>query len=456
MTKEPDPSIARARDLRERDLRHLWHPYSAVESLEAAPFPIIERAEGVYLHDIDGRAILDGIASWWACNLGHSHPRIVEAIRRQAATLQHSILGGMSHPRAIELAERLTTIAPSGLSRVFFASDGASAVEAALKIAVQYWSNRGVAGRHEFACLADGYHGDTLGAVGVGFVPGFHQRFAEVVHRGQAALSPHCFHCPMGKTPETCDGECFGSMERILRERRDHLAAVIVEPLCQGAAGARIYPAEYLRRLRRACDECDVLLIADEIAVGFARTGALFACELAGVAPDMMCVGKGLTGGHMPMSATLVTEAIFDAFRSAPGEDRAFYHGHTYCGNPIAAAAALAALDVYEEENIVEVCRRRAVELAAGFERLARLPTVAQSATLGMIGSLEIGEEAGGAAQAKRVARRALELGLLIRPLGAVIYLWPPLTATPTELDRMLSILAEALTSAPGASANAA
>ncbi len=438
-------------DLRSADLRHLWHPYTQARDFEDTRFPIIERAEGLYLFDSDGHAALDGISSWWACNLGHSHPRLVEAIRRQAAQLQHSILGGMSHPNAIRLAERLAAIAPKGLRRSFFASDGASAIEAALKIALQYWWNRGRDEKTEFAALEDGYHGDTLGAVGVGFVPGFHAPFRNAIRPAWRAASPHCFHCPHGHRPESCGAECFGSMEEIFRAHGDRLAAVVLEPVCQGAAGMRIYSAEYVRRLRALCDACDVLMIADEIAVGFGRTGALFACDYCGVSPDILCLGKGLTGGHLPMSVAMVREEIFESFRAAPGgatgaeRDRTFYHGHTYCGNPIAAAAALAALDVYEDERIVERAHPAMKALAACVERLGRWPGVRDSRAMGMMSALEIRPEAGGADAARRICRRAYSLGLFIRPLGNILYLWPPLIARPADIERMAETMERAM-----------
>jgi adenosylmethionine-8-amino-7-oxononanoate aminotransferase len=416
-------------DLRQLDLRYLWHPCTDIEALAGSAFPIIERADGVYLHERGGRALLDGISSWWCVNLGHNHPRIVEAIRRQAGQLQHCILGGMSHPRAIELAERL---------------DGSSAVEAALKIAVQYWHNRGQAGRGRFIALADGYHGDTLGCIGVGYVEAFHGHFRDVVRPSLRATSPHCLRCPMGKRPGSCDVECFASMQALVDAHHAETAAVIVEPLCQGAAGLRMYPPEYLRRLRRSCDERGLLLIADEIAVGFGRTGTMFACDQAGVVPDLMALGKGLTGGSLPMSAVLATDAVYDAFRSTPGRDRTFYHSHTFGGNPIAAAAALAALDVYEQESVVESCVPRIAQLAAGIGDVAAAVGGAPCGSLGMMAVVELDDGLGGAPRVRRITARAMELGLFVRPLGRCIYLWPPLTTAEAELAEMLAILQSA------------
>lgn len=424
---------------------HLWHPYTDIAAFEQVDCPLIVRAQGAYLHDSEGRALLDGIASWWCVNLGHGHPSLVAAIRDQAAILQHTILGGQAHPRAMELAARLAGLAPGDLTRVFFAGDGASAVEAALKIALQFWTNKGEEGRTRFICLEDGYHGDTLGAVGVGFVPAFHRPFEPVIRRAHRAPSPHCAQCPCDRQPETCDVECFAGMEELIRRHHAETAAVILEPLCQGAAGMRIYPGEYLRRLRRLCDEFGLLFIADEIAVGFGRTGSMFACEHAGVAPDMMTVGKGLTGGYMPMSATLVAGRIYDSFRSTADQDRTFYHGHTYCGNPITSALALAALDVYEEEDIPACLTPRITQLAEGMHVLGPLLAGSRVSTLGMIGTVELNTAAGGMERARRVAGRARELGLFVRPMGPAIYLWPPLNITEDECGRMLQILEQAV-----------
>jgi adenosylmethionine-8-amino-7-oxononanoate aminotransferase len=430
------------RELRRRDIRHLWHPYTEITAFERSDFPIVDRAEGCTFRDVEGRELLDGIASWWCANLGHGQPRIVEAIREQAGRLQHALLGGMSHPGAISLAERLSEIAPGSLSHAMFAADGSLAVEAALKIALQYRTNLGETGRSRFIALEDGYHGDTLGAIGVGWVDAFHAPFADAVIPSLRAPSPRCNRCPMGKAPKSCAIDCFEPMARLIRERGRECTAVIVEPLCQAAGGMRIYPEEYLRRLRAACDEAGLLLIADEIAVGFGRTGAMFACDRAGIVPDILTVGKGLTGGMLPMSATLVSDAVHDTFRAdADGRPRTFFHGTTFCGNPITAAAALAALDIYRDDRIVERLPGRIAQLEAGMALVAAALGDSPLRTIGMIAAVEILDAAGGAARAKRVVARAYELGLFLRPLGSTIYLWPPLTVTPDELGRMIEIL---------------
>jgi adenosylmethionine---8-amino-7-oxononanoate aminotransferase len=319
--------------LRTSAFNNLWFPYTDINVIEKTEFPIIEKAEGVYLHELDGTILLDGISSWWCVNLGHSHPKLVDAIKKQAGELQHSILGGIAHPNVIKLAEKICEFTPEGLDHVYFAGDGSSATEASLKISLQYWHNLGEKNRTKFICLEDGYHGDTLGAVGVGYVDTFHKYYKKVIQDSFRACSPHCSRCPFGRTSGKCDIECFSSMEKLIEEHHLETAAVIVEPLCQGAGGIRIYPDEYLVRLRKLCDKYKLLLIADEIAVGFARTGKMFACDHAGIIPDLMCIGKGMTGGYLPMSAVVSSDKIYNTFRSDETQDRTFYHGHTFCGN---------------------------------------------------------------------------------------------------------------------------
>jgi len=377
--------------------------------------------------------------------LGHGHPAIVEAIREQAGVLQHSILGRMTHPMAIALAERLAGITPEGLEHVYFASDGASATEAALKIAIQYWANQGRPERHKFVALDEGYHGDTLGAVGVGFVPAFHWPFEHSVRKAYFADAPHLAKTATEDEDRAFAIEAFASMEAIVREHHAELAGVIVEPLCQGAAGVRIYHPEYLRRLRGLCDEFELILIADEIAVGFGRTGKMFACDHAGITPDVMCFGKALTGGYLPMSATIVTGRVYDAFRSDSGMDRTFSDGHTFCGNPITAAAALAAIDEYERLDIVNACAPAVGQLAKAIADIGGHESVAYYKTLGMIGMVAFSAEAGGSDFARRVGERAWDLGLFIRPLGNVLYLWPPLNVSEGELGEMGALFKRAV-----------
>ena len=427
---------------RETDLQHLWHPYTNTGKFEQTDFPIIQSASGVRLKDVAGKEYLDGISSWWCVNLGHSHPHIVNSVVRQAVSLQHSITGGMSHTGIIKLSEMLSEVAPGDLNRVYYASDGASGVEAALRIAIQYWWNLEQPEKKNIISLAGAYHGDTLGTVGLGFLPRFHKPIEHVVNRSVQAPAPHCFHCPFS---DSCSLQCFCGMEELLRAQAETAAAVIIEPVCQGAAGIRIYPPEYVTRLRKLCTELDVLLILDEIAVGFGRTGAMFASDLAGIQPDLMVVGKSLTGGYLPMSAVLVTPEIFDSFRSSEAKDRTFYHGHTFSGNPLASAAAIAALEVFERENVIQQSKLPASLLETAFSEFGEIPGVHRSATLGCMSSLEISEKAGGCCTAAAMAAMALERGLVIRPLGPVIYLWPPLVTEKSDMEQMLSIFDDCL-----------
>lgn len=430
---------------RELDIKHLWHPYTDPAEVETKPYALIERAEGSKLYTSDGRMIYDAIASWWCTALGHGHPRLVAAIQRQAADLQHVLLGGVSNKRAVELAARLAAIAPKGLQHTMFAADGASAVECALKIAVQYWFNRGERRRTRFVCHENAYHGDTLGAVGVGYVPGFHDCFDHNIIHGLRAQSPWNTATDVTEGLGACAPGSLESMEKILDQHGEEVAAVIVEPLIQGAAGARIYPAAYLRWLRELCDRHGVLLIADEIAVGLGRTGRMWAFDHADCAPDILCIGKALTGGYLPMSATMVTDEIYQEFKGRPGQDRMLYHGHTFTGNPITSALALETLTIFEEERIPESCRPCIEALAHGLESLRALSGIGSVKTLGMVGTLTITPETGGAARATRIGERAFELGLLIRPLADAIYLWPPLTSTPEEMAEMIRLLGEAI-----------
>ncbi len=428
---------------RELDLASLWHPYTRHSALRDG-FPVITRGEGVFLFDGEGNRYVDAISSWWACNLGHSHPRLIQAIIGQAEQLQHSILGDLSHPRAAELAYRLAGIFPDMRRRVLFASDGASAVEAALRIAVQYWHNKGEKGRFRFAAFEDAYHGDTIGAMAVGYLPAFHGAYRSLLFPVYKVKTPDCPGCLSGASPETCGLQCFSTMERTVEEHANELAAVIVEPLCQGAAGMRMYPAKYLQRLGELCRQSRVLLIVDEIAMGFGRTGRMFAFEHAGIDPDIVCVGKGLSGGYLPISAAVVKEEIFQTFSDEP-EDHTFYHGHTFAGNPIAAAAAIECLNIYREEKIVEKAGRSGRVLADHFEAFKGVAGVANVRCLGMIAAFELTEKEGlgGVDRARRLCRAALKKGILVRPLGATIYLMLPLIVDSDVMAETVRILLE-------------
>jgi adenosylmethionine-8-amino-7-oxononanoate aminotransferase len=416
-------------DYNEADRTSLWHPYTK-HSAAREGFPVIARGKGAYLYDTAGNRYLDAISSWWACNLGHGNPRLVGALVGQARQLQHSILGNLTHPRAVELASGLAGLFPDTGRRTLFASDGASAVEAALRVAMQYWHNRGERGRTRFAAFEDAYHGDTIGAMSVGYLPGFHAAYRPVLFPVHKIKTPDCCACPAGMSRENCRRECFSLIESVIREQAHELAAVIVEPLCLGAAGMKMYPAECLRRLGDLCREKRVLLIVDEIAMGFGRTGRMFAFEHAAIDPDIVCIGKGLSGGYLPISAAVVKEEIFRTFADQP-QDHTFYHGHTFAGNPVAAAVAVECLGIYRDEKIVERAESAGKALAAAFEAFRSVPGITNVRSLGMIAAFDLTERGGlsGVDRARRVCADMLKKGVLIRPLGNTLYLMPPLIA---------------------------
>jgi adenosylmethionine-8-amino-7-oxononanoate aminotransferase len=411
---------------REQDVRHVWHPYTRLSTLTEEPPPLIVRGEGIYLFDADGRKFVDAIASWWCCALGHGQPRIIAAIEKQARALQHSILGNLSHPRAVELATELAALMPTPDRHVLFAGDGASAVEAALKIALQYRHNRGQPQRTRFAALHEAYHGDTLGAVAVGYLEKFHRPY-------RALLNP-AVTLPLSDA--TGD---FAAARKILDEHAAELTAVIVEPLCLGAAGMKMYPAAWLAALAAWCRQNDVLLIVDEIAMGLGRTGKMFAFEHAGIDPDIVCVGKALSAGYLPISATIVRDALYQTF----DDEHTFQHGHTFCGNPIAAAAALETLRVFAEENIVAQAAEKGRWLAERLQPLAQLPQVMDVRGLGLIAAVELRPD--DPARARRIRKSLFERGVLLRPLGNVVYLLPPLTITARELEQLAEALVAAI-----------
>ena len=436
---------------RNLDRRHLWHPYSRHSAMRDSAFPVMVRGEGVYLFDSDGRRYLDAISSWWACNLGHSHPRLVKAMTDQAQRLQHSILGNLSHPGAIELAARLVELFPDRRRRVFFAGDGASAVEAALKIAVQYWHNLGRPERRRFVSLENAYHGDTLGAVSVGYVPEFHAPFQSLLFPVFRTEAPCCGTCAHNLQPDKCAQECVAPMAEILKKNAAEIAAVIVEPMCQGAAGMRIYAPACLAKMAALCRKHDVLLIADEIAMGFGRTGRMFAFEHAEIDPDIVCLGKGLAGGYLPMSATIVREALYETFADEPA-DHTFYHGHTFAGNPVAAAVALETLKIYEEDRIVEHAREAGERLQTALAPIRGISGVRDVRGLGLLAAVELAESRGqsGPARAQRMAAWLLQQGILIRPLGSVVYLMPPLITPDSVLAQLACQVREALAQSAG------
>ena len=411
------------------DKRVLWHPFTQQQGwVEEEPL-IVERATGCTLYDTDGNAYIDGISSLWCTIHGHAHPVIDAAIRDQLERVAHTTMLGLTHPPAIELAERLVAIAPPGLSRVFYSDNGSTAAEVALKMAFQYWRLRGETRRTGFVCLRDGYHGDTIGSVSVGGIDLFHAKFGPLLFETWPAEPGDPAH-----------------MAALLREHAGEVAAVIVEPLVQGAAGILAHPDGYLRAVRELCDEHDVLLICDEVATGFGRTGTMFACEQEDVAPDLMCVAKGLTGGYLPLAATLATERIYEAFLGDFAELRTFFHGHTYTGNPLACAAALATLEIFETEDTLAALQPKIALLGELLDRhVAPLASVREVRRRGFMVGIELEDFPLAARMGHQVTLAARRRGAIVRPLGDVVVLMAPLSITADELRRLVSITAEAI-----------
>ena len=394
---------------------------------------VVGRAEGPFLFDVDGQRYIDANASWWVASLGHNHPRLVEALVRQARRNCHSALAGMTHAPAAELAEALCEVAPAGLEHVFYSDDGSTAVEVGLKVALQFWAQSGRPERHRFVSLEGAFHGETLGATGVGGVELFRRPFA-------GALPEHWFV----PSPAAGAGEALAALEATLEGHASEVAALIVEPMVQGASGMRIYDVSFLRGARELCDRHDVLLIADEVFTGYGRTGPMWAVDHAGVAPDVLCTAKGLSGGALPMAATLMTDRIQGAFLGS--DDRAFYYGHSFCGNPLGAAVALEVLRVYEDEAILERARGKAERIAGAVGELAGLPGVASGRALGMIGAVDLcGDRDYLARGGWRVYDEARKRGAYLRPMGNVVYVAPPLNIPDDVLGELLEILRDSV-----------
>ena len=436
--------------LRTWDRDHVWHPFTPLAAWEASDPLIIERGEGAYLFDVEGNRYFDGISSLW-CNVhGHRHPALDSALRDQIDKVAHSTLLGVTHPSAIELARRLVEIAPKGLTRVFYSDDGATAVEVALKMAFQYWRQKPdpEPDRNRFLALGGAYHGDTLGDVSVGGVERFHAMFAPLLFPALRGPIPHCYRCPLHLERPTCGMACLGEVEKLLETHRGEVAAVIIEPMVQGAAGMIVHPEGYLSGLREMTRRHDTLLILDEVAVGFGRTGTMFASEQEGVAPDFLCVAKGLTGGYLPLAATLTTEAVASAFRGTNLDGKTFFHGHTYAGNPLGCALGLANLAIFDDERTLERLEPKIARLAERLVEIAALPQVGDVRQKGFLAGIELVADKASKAPfpwdrqvGAAVCRHARSLGLLIRPLGDVIVVMPPLSTTVDELDAMLDAI---------------
>ncbi|KPV55765.1 adenosylmethionine-8-amino-7-oxononanoate aminotransferase [Paenibacillus sp. A3] len=429
---------------------YLWHPFTQMKDYVKGEPLIIERGEGILLYDVRGRAYYDGFSSVWLNVHGHNVPELNEAVASQLAKVAHSTLLGMANVPAIELAANLVRIAPERLTKVFYSDAGATGVEIALKMAFQYWHNRGMGRKTKFITMNQAYHGDTLGAVSVGAIPLYHNVFRPLLFSSCVIPYPYAYRTEGGASAAM--EATLSTLRTLLESQADEMAALLVEPVVQGASGIIVMPQGCLREIAALCRKHDVLLIADEVATGFGRTGAMFACDLEGVSPDLMVVGKGLTGGYLPLAATLATDEIYAAFYADYSEQKTFFHGHSYTGNPLGCAVALASLRLLEERKMIHTVNAKAAFAAKKLAPLADWPHVGEIRQQGlMIGIELVREKKSREAYAwtdrigVRVCMRARELGMLTRPLGNVVVLIPPLASTESELDAMTDILAAAI-----------
>jgi adenosylmethionine-8-amino-7-oxononanoate aminotransferase len=460
----PQPMNVYINQLVDLDRHHIWHPFTQMKDWESEEPLLITSGDGIYLIDTHGNRYLDGVSSLWVNIHGHRRREINKAIIEQLGKIAHSTLLGLANEQSILLAKRLSDIAPKGLTRVFYSDTGACAVEIAIKMAYQYWLNKELKEsgaqtfsdlkyqRTKFVYLENGYHGDTIGSVSVGGIHRFHEIFKPLLFESYKAPSPYCYRCPLGLDRTDCGMACADEMENIVNEHKHEIAAVIVEPLVQGAGGMIVHPEGYLKRVREICTENDVLFIVDEVATGFGRTGKMFACEHENVVPDLMAVAKGISGGYLPLAATLATEEIYNAFKAEYHEGRTFYHGHTYTGNPLACAASIANLELFDKEDTLNKMQEKIKFLKKRLNELVDMVHVGNVRQKGFLVGIElvknkdtkepypIGEKIG-----IKVIMHARNLGLVIRPLSDVIVLNPPLSSSLDELGEMIDIVKKSI-----------
>lgn len=452
--------MSRTRDLRERDQRALWHPFTQMSDWMDGNPVVIDRGEGNYLIDTEGNRYLDGVSSLWVNLHGHDHPILRARIHAQLDKLAHSTLLGLSGVPSIELAEKLVAIAPPGLTRVFYSDNGSTAVEVALKIAFQYWQQKSeeTRVRTRFVALRDAYHGDTLGAVAVGGIERFHEAFRPLVFDVLRAQNAYCYRCPYGLEQRTCGIHCLESLEGILEKHGHEVAGVVVEPLLQAAAGMLLLPDGWLRRVRELCDRHGTLLIVDEVATGFGRTGKMFACEHEHVSPDVMAIAKGMTGGYLPLAATLATEEIFSAFLAPTHASRQLFHGHSYSGNALGCAAALANLEIFEREGVLARVAHTSERLGQRLESLRARTCVGDIRRRGLIAGVEIVRDRATRAPfdprdrvGHLVCMAMRKHRIILRPLGDTVVVMPPLSVSIAEIDAIVDALSLCIAEVTGA-----
>lgn len=445
-------------NLIEKDLKYIWHPCSQMKDYEDLPPIIIDHAKGVYLYDNSGKEYIDIVSSWWCNLLGHCNPKINEAIKAQLDKLEHVIFANFSHEPAITLCEELSKIIPKGLTKFNFSDNGSASVECALKMSFQYQYQTGNTKKTKFMCLTEGYHGETIGALSVGSMDLYAKIYKPMMMDATHIEAPDCYRCPYEKSRDCCNVECFEYAEKAFAQYADQTCAIIVEPLLQGSAGMRIYPALYLKKLRELCDKYNVILIADEIATGFGRTGKMFAFDHVDVSPDIMCISKGLTGGYMPMAITITTDEIYNAFYDDYNQGKAFMHSHTYSGNPLGCSAALAVVNILREDVVLEKAEKRAQYLNKKLnEVLIDHKNIGEIRNIGLINAIELvrnkKEKIGFDSKLRigyQIYKKALEKGLVLRPLGDVLYFNPPLIINEAEIDKSVEICIQAICSVIG------
>ncbi len=436
-----------------KDLKYIWHPCSQMKDYEDLPPIIIKKGKGVYLYDIEGKKYIDIVSSWWCNLLGHSNVKINNAIKNQLENIEHVIFANFSHKPAIKLCEKLIKELPTGLCKFNFSDNGSSAVECSLKMAFQYHYQTGNSKKIKFMCLSEGYHGETIGALSVGTLDLYAKIYKPMLMDTVRIKAPDCYRCPFFKHRDNCNTECFQYVEEAFEKFGNETAGIIVEPLLQGSAGMKIYPPEYLIKLRQICNTYNVILIADEIATGFGRTGEMFAFSHTGISPDIMCLSKGLTGGYMPMSLTITTQKIFDAFYADYNDGKAFMHSHTYSGNPLGCAAANAVIDILKKDKIISKSKIMAKYLN---ERLNEVfishKNVGEIRHLNLINAIELVKDKKNKQSFNpklrtgyQIYKKALSKGLLLRPLGDVIYFNPPLTINKNEIDEAVLLCKNAI-----------
>ncbi|MBH0198208.1 MAG: adenosylmethionine--8-amino-7-oxononanoate transaminase [Nitrospira sp.] len=438
------------RQLADWDRQYLWHPFTQMQEWEQEQPLIIERGKGAYLIDTEGNRYLDGTSSIWVNLHGHGHPTLNRALTQQLGKIAHSTFLGLSNPPAIELARALIRIAPKGLARVFYSDNGSTAIEIALKMAVQYWQQQhpGAGPKNTFLHLKLAYHGDTIGAVSVGNIDLFHSRFKPLLFPTLEAEPPYCYRCPLKLEYPSCRMACLDPIEQLLKTHHRELAGFVIEPLIQAAAGMVAHPPGYLRRIRDLCTQYRVLLIADEVATGFGRTGKMFACNHEDVTPDLMAISKGMTGGYMPLAATLTTEEIYNAFLGKYEEFKTFFHGHSYTGNQLGCALALANLEVFQKERTLAQLRPKIAAFSRLLRPLANMEHVGDIRQQGFMAGIELVKNRKSkepypleARIGHRVATAARTRGLIIRPIGNVLVLVPPLATSLVELRQIIGVL---------------